>query len=287
MKPVPAWHIEDTHVNKHNSGTTISCKQTKQTSHHESPPGRAHSLAAGGPSCSLWTFVMLTSLKALTDIGAAVEVERTSDSSWCFSWTGTVVCVTVGLMISIHKGQLSSCDISINVQRTFFDNGLDRFMQVVVHMLASDCRLLRLRLDSGTLPNAVLVLCLFSLNLLLGSLGVVVLDLAMLCRRLLVLVLGRLHLLVRQGLDCGVVVVLVRLLLNDWLQVLLMGLGNGVMLHRRGDFRVDRCVLLTSPLAERLLAVEAYEATVFLQEVVDGGGCCVHSDVLIGYESVN
>jgi len=144
------------------------------------------------------------------------------------------------------------------------DNRLDGLVDVVVVVLAADGLLHGggvLALDAA---DRVLELAVLGGNALAVLVGVTVLELAVLDRdHLVVVLLGEAGGLV-DGLDRGVVVVLVHLLVDDGGGALMLGAGDGLVGDGGVDLLVDSGVVLTR----------------LSEEVLDGGLGRVHDEYL-------
>lgn len=104
-------------------------------------------------------------------------------------------------------------------------------MDVVVDVLASNSRVSGRSVLHITDSASVLKLCLFSSELVFDVRIVAVLDVAVLNAGHLVGVLFWEHFAVGDGLNGGVVVVLVHFAVNDCLSVLVLSAGDALVLH--------------------------------------------------------
>jgi len=148
-------------------------------------------------------------------------------------------------LVNGHSGVLDG-----GLDGLLLDDRLDDLMDVVMSVLAGNDRGLRVGVCGGAVGGSVLELGGLLLELLLDGRRVTVVVLTVLDGSGTVLVLLGKNLTVLNGLDGGVVVVLVDLTVDGTSHVLVVCLVDSLLCDSRGDGLVDGGVMLASTVHE-------------------------------------
>jgi len=127
----------------------------------------------------------------------------------------------------------------------FLDNGLDGFVDMVVNMLANHGGRLNCRTLNITYVTGVLELSPLRLKSLIDVVGVTVMVFSMLnAHHLMAMLFGK-DLFVGDGLNGGMVMMLMYLTVNRCLSLLFLMTMDLLILDGRVDFLVDSCIVLS------------------------------------------